>query len=233
MLTGEEEYSSLDAMAAAYTDEVLAFQSTGPYRLFGFSLGGYLAASVAERLEAAGEVVDFVGVADCPDYSVSMTADRTDSFARMIASSYQQAVPEIPFLRPIQDPDGSLHRQIARNLMQSPEDGPELLLEWMTDNGGLSGPVPRQTLLEYLRRLARHLLLVGTSQRRPAVRGPLYVWQATRGIGGGSEVWRRAGGLAVSTVLVEADHVTLMTPPALDVIAQKLNSVCRAGLPVN
>jgi thioesterase domain-containing protein len=233
MFSGEEEYSSLDAMVSAYADAICALHPTGSYRLFGFSLGGYLAASVAERLEAAGQTVDFVGIADCPDYSKPVTAGNPDAFARLIASSYQQAAAELPFLKPLDDTEGLALRPIAAKLIQHPDVGPELLLDWMTGNGYLAGPVPRQALLDHMRRLARHLSLAGSSPKRPVVRGPLYVWQAARGIGAGTEVWQRTGGLAASFELVEADHATLMRPPALDVIAQQLNRACSASLRTN
>lgn len=223
MLAGEDEYTSLDTMAAAYTDEVRAFRPAGPYWLFGFSLGGYLAASVAQRLEAAGHLVDFVGVADCPDYTERVTTDTQGRFARLIASSYQAAAADLPFLKPLKDSNGSSFRHIAEKLIQRPEKGPEMLLEWLADHGCLAGSVPRQTILEHLRRLSSHLLLVGTSLERPVVRGSLFVWQATRGIGVGTDVWRRAENLPVSVVVVEADHATLMNPPALQVIARQLN----------
>ena len=57
------EYDSIDAMVERYVSAVRGVGGA-PYRLVGFSLGGYLAARVAEALEAAGDEVRGVGVID-------------------------------------------------------------------------------------------------------------------------------------------------------------------------
>ncbi|APD11328.1 hypothetical protein UC34_15520 [Pandoraea vervacti] len=56
--------TSLDAMAACYVDAVRAAQPRGPYHLLGWSLGGPIALSMADRLRADGETVAFLGLAD-------------------------------------------------------------------------------------------------------------------------------------------------------------------------
>ena len=63
MLGDAAEYSSLQEMVDAYVDAVRAAHP-GPYRLLGFSLGGYFAGRVAAVLEGLGEMVEFVGVLD-------------------------------------------------------------------------------------------------------------------------------------------------------------------------
>jgi thioesterase domain-containing protein len=55
---------SLEAMAEAYVQGLRATQSTGPYHLLGWSLGGAIAAHMAAHLEASGESVAFVGLVD-------------------------------------------------------------------------------------------------------------------------------------------------------------------------
>jgi thioesterase domain-containing protein len=230
MLAGEDEFSSLAAMAAAYTAAVQVFAPAGPCCLFGYSLGGFLAASVAQRLEAAGRSVEFVGVADGPDCTEQVTTDARHRFARLIASSYQEAAADLPFLKPLDDLDADWTsvRQLAERMLEHREDGAEMFLAWLTDHGRLSGNVAHQTIRAYLQRLAQHLLLIGSSLEAPVIRGSLFVWQATHGLGVGTEVWRRADNLPVSAVLVEADHATLMKPPAVGVIAQQINSAYKA-----
>jgi amino acid adenylation domain-containing protein len=51
-------------MADAYVGALRGVQPVGPYRLAGWSLGGLVAAEMAVRLRARGEVVSFVGVLD-------------------------------------------------------------------------------------------------------------------------------------------------------------------------
>ncbi|HWV17360.1 MAG TPA: amino acid adenylation domain-containing protein, partial [Rhodocyclaceae bacterium] len=56
--------TSLAQMAADYCRILREAQPRGPYRLFGWSLGGALAALIAAQLEADGECVDFLGLVD-------------------------------------------------------------------------------------------------------------------------------------------------------------------------
>ncbi|WP_286159279.1 amino acid adenylation domain-containing protein [Janthinobacterium sp. HH01] len=55
---------SLGQMADDYVEMLTAIQPTGPYHLLGWSLGGALAALMAARLEAQGQIVAFVGLVD-------------------------------------------------------------------------------------------------------------------------------------------------------------------------
>ena len=133
MLFGEEEYSSLEEMAASYTHEVQTLFPRGPLWLFGYSLGGYLAARVAQNLEAAGRVLEFIGVADCPDWTVGTTGETIDLLAKLIASSYDEAMADLPFLKPLDDWDWSSLRPIAEKLAERPDLGPATLLAWLTE----------------------------------------------------------------------------------------------------
>ncbi|HET9957234.1 MAG TPA: amino acid adenylation domain-containing protein [Polyangiaceae bacterium] len=57
--------TSLAQLAASYALQVSVAQPVGPYRLFGWSLGGALAALVAAELERTGYTIEFLGLADC------------------------------------------------------------------------------------------------------------------------------------------------------------------------
>jgi thioesterase domain-containing protein len=223
MLHGQEEHDSLPAMTADYSNEVNAFFPEGPFGLFGYSMGGYLAASVAQRLEAAGRVAEFIGVADCPDWAASSTQDTSNRLAKLIASSYQEAVGGLPFLKPLDDSDWSSFLPITRELTQHPEEGPALLLEWLTSSGSLDGKIPQQTIAAHLQRVARHLVLLGAPTAMPVVEGSLFIWQASRGLGAGTDSWRRKHDLPVVNRLIEADHASIMNPPAVTEIARQIN----------
>lgn len=61
---GRPEPASVDEMADAYADAVVAAQPDGPYLVAGWSLGGVLAHAVATRLEQAGAEVAFCALVD-------------------------------------------------------------------------------------------------------------------------------------------------------------------------
>ena len=56
--------TSVEAMAAAHLEQLLALQPAGPYLLAGWSFGGVLAFELARQLEARGEPVEFLGLLD-------------------------------------------------------------------------------------------------------------------------------------------------------------------------
>jgi acyl transferase domain-containing protein/NADPH:quinone reductase-like Zn-dependent oxidoreductase/thioesterase domain-containing protein/NADP-dependent 3-hydroxy acid dehydrogenase YdfG/acyl carrier protein len=224
MLGGEDEFPSLPAMIAAYAGAIQDRFPAGPFWLFGYSLGGYLAVNVAQRLEAAGRLVEFVGVAECPDYKALASAGTHDRFARLIASAYQELANELP-LKPLDDSDSFSIRRLAADLMQRPEEGPEILLAWLTDSGRAPKSVPKDSLRVYFQRLARHLLLAISSVERPVIRAPLFVWRAAHGISTETDIWRRVDNLPVSSVMIEADHSSVMSPPAVLEIAGQINAI--------
>jgi amino acid adenylation domain-containing protein len=65
LATGDApRFVSLADLAARYAGELLAAEPEGPYRLCGWSLGGFIALDVAARLRAAGKHVAYVGLID-------------------------------------------------------------------------------------------------------------------------------------------------------------------------
>ncbi|MGW1216146.1 amino acid adenylation domain-containing protein [Streptomyces sp. NPDC002499] len=64
-LTGAEPPAdSIEEMAADYAEQIRSVQTTGPYHLLGWSLGGVLAHAVAARLEELGEEVALLAMLD-------------------------------------------------------------------------------------------------------------------------------------------------------------------------
>ncbi|WP_318389305.1 thioesterase domain-containing protein, partial [Enterobacter sp.] len=59
-----ETAATLDEVCEHHLATLLATQPTGPYHLFGYSLGGTLAQNIAARLHARGETVAFLGLLD-------------------------------------------------------------------------------------------------------------------------------------------------------------------------
>jgi thioesterase domain-containing protein len=56
--------ASLPDLVRDYADRIQVAQPCGPYLLMGWSIGGAIAARVAEALEARGHAVDFLGLVD-------------------------------------------------------------------------------------------------------------------------------------------------------------------------
>jgi FkbH-like protein len=62
---GEEEFPTLEDMAAHYVEKMRAFQPAGPYYLGGYCFGGNVAQEMARQLEAHGERVAMLVLLDC------------------------------------------------------------------------------------------------------------------------------------------------------------------------
>lgn len=59
-----DRFETFDSMAAHYASEILSHQPTGPYYLFGYSLGGIIAFEVASQLRKAGADIGMVFLLD-------------------------------------------------------------------------------------------------------------------------------------------------------------------------
>ncbi|HWF18044.1 MAG TPA: amino acid adenylation domain-containing protein, partial [Verrucomicrobiae bacterium] len=61
-MDGQEEFSSIEQMAAQYVSDIRSMQPKGPYQLGGFCFGGIVAYEMARQFEAAGEQVAMLTV---------------------------------------------------------------------------------------------------------------------------------------------------------------------------
>jgi amino acid adenylation domain-containing protein len=83
MAIGETPQASIVDMARVYLDAIRHVQSTGPYLLAGWSLGGMIAYEIAHQLLAMGETVNFVGMIDTgssPYLRAQMRAENISGF---------------------------------------------------------------------------------------------------------------------------------------------------------
>jgi thioesterase domain-containing protein len=73
--------ATMGELAREFADHIRMVQPSGPYHLFGWSLGGNVAFAVAEELERRGEEVALLTVLDAlPGISAAMTAQDKDAW---------------------------------------------------------------------------------------------------------------------------------------------------------
>uniref|UniRef100_UPI0039F03DFF amino acid adenylation domain-containing protein n=1 Tax=Bordetella sputigena TaxID=1416810 RepID=UPI0039F03DFF len=94
LLDGAHVDRSLAQMADDYCAMVTAAQPQGPVHLFGWSLGGTLAAMMAQRLEAQGRAVAFLGLVDT--YVSGLEQDPLRDWREDLPAYAQLMVPDIP-----------------------------------------------------------------------------------------------------------------------------------------
>ncbi|CAO3437382.1 amino acid adenylation domain-containing protein [Azospirillum endophyticum] len=203
--------NSIGQLADLYTDLIHRRQPEGPYRLFGWSFGGWLATAVAARLEAAGAAVDWVGVVDA----------RTD----LVRGRFD--LPDLPLATPfIACLDGTMQRQLLdahrpacreleRELALLPEAARgELALDWFraTLQAAMDRPRDLQSLQMRLfmdcHRLMRDFVL-------PKLTAPLHVWWADQTLsdttfrkGADPDEWRSVGQAIVR--VIDGDHQSIL-----------------------
>ncbi|MDB4951668.1 MAG: amino acid adenylation protein [Gemmatimonadetes bacterium] len=71
----DDAEASLEEIAASYLDAVRRVQPEGPYRLAGYSFGGFVALEMAQQLLAAGEQVALLGILDTSLHAQATAAD--------------------------------------------------------------------------------------------------------------------------------------------------------------
>ncbi|HUU36357.1 MAG TPA: thioesterase domain-containing protein, partial [Vicinamibacterales bacterium] len=70
-------YASIEATAAAYVADIVAYQPRGPYMLAGWSAGGTVAFEMAQQLRAQGHEVSLLAVLDNAPYNTGYEPRRT------------------------------------------------------------------------------------------------------------------------------------------------------------
>ena len=223
-----QEYATMQEMVDAY---VAAVQATheGPYRLMGFSLGGYLAARVAERLESLGAQVECVGVMDW-DARQSVTPEaQRDSLVRLSVASYRFLQEELGVLRPRDE--SRLRADIAGLVDRVARDdsgGGDAFYQWVVENDLTTSKAFEEVAREAVTRFEQHCRLLARELPRPRFRAPLIVWRARDGFGSGLETWDREGGIGREHVF-EGDHNALMQAAALKTVAGQMIEFLQAA----
>jgi acyl transferase domain-containing protein/acyl-CoA synthetase (AMP-forming)/AMP-acid ligase II/thioesterase domain-containing protein/aryl carrier-like protein len=202
----EREQPTLEAMAIDYATVIQGVRPTGPYRLLGWSMGGFIAHAVARELELRGESVEQIAMID-PRPAAQF--DTHDAGLAVVGVMHDlQLAPEL----------GSVLAEL-RKLDATPLDGPKLL-SWCQ----LHGLIPKDaisggTFTSTVRRYLRHFQLL-RDHHPGTVDASLVVWWS----GGSSPTryWSNYTKGELREKVVGGTHFSVMQPPYIDVIAAEL-----------
>jgi thioesterase domain-containing protein/acyl carrier protein len=222
-----QEYADVDTMVGAYAEAVRA-AAPPPYRLLGFSLGGYLAARVAEALERDGAAVELVGVVEW-DVRPPLTSDaQAERLLGLTMATYRFLERELGAVRSLTDQ--RLRLELAPLVQQVMRDGPrrsDLFLRWSADRGLIVGDVWQRWAHQYFAAIGQHCALLASGLPRPRFRAPLALWRATGGFGSGLEAWQHAG--AALEHVIDGDHFALLRAPGVRVLAKQLDTILESA----
>jgi thioesterase domain-containing protein/acyl carrier protein len=206
----DAEHATLESMAVEYATLVRSVRPEGPYRLLGWSMGGFIAHAVAFELERRGARVDMVGMVD-------VIVPRADSAPRPVSEEIALALTAIiAEVQPALAASGltASDLEAARSVARGD------LLAWCEARGripaaALSGEAFETRLGLY----QRHFHLV--REHRPAtVTAPIVEWRA-------SSLrrpydWSKHSRAGATGKLVGGTHFSVMQSPHIDLIAADL-----------
>jgi thioesterase domain-containing protein/acyl carrier protein len=218
----DHEYSGgIEEMVGHYTAEIRE-ASGGPYRLFGHSLGGYVAARVAEILERSGEDVELVGVMDWDTGQKATPEAQREGLLRLAVAAYVFAQQESGLVRAL--PEARLRADFAElvdTILREPAAGSDIFYRWVIGEKLVVAPALEPLARLQLTRFEQHCRLLAQELPLPRFRAPLCVWRALRGFGSPVEAWRHLGDRSREHVF-DGDHNALVRPAGLRVVGRQL-----------
>jgi phthiocerol/phenolphthiocerol synthesis type-I polyketide synthase D len=222
-----DDEDTVEAKAACYTELIREIRPHGPYRLGGWSFGGCLAYETARTLAAAGEPVELVVMIDsilplpAPGKPVEeLLLDRFDRFAEHVSRTYGVPfeVPRDELLR--LDEQAQIRWVLDRLAEQVPEMG-QGVLKHQYESYVDARVAERYTPGRYDGRVV--LLRAQDPHPLTTALDPRYL--RTDDTLGWDEY---CGGLEV--VRVPGDHVSMIDPPHVAVLASALAERLGAGV---
>ncbi|WP_420718375.1 thioesterase domain-containing protein [Pyxidicoccus sp. MSG2] len=213
--TGQESHDTLEAMATRYVDAIQEVQPHGPYLLGGWSMGGRVAYEMARQLQQRGETVALLAIIDARSHEDGQRLEGAEALAREVFL-FADHLSRLSGLNP--EAAGLLGQVDAEELKALLEDTP-----------GAGADLPPQALSE-LRALwrvfslnlrASHAYLPGPYP------GPLVLLRAAEGPREGLAEDLGWGALAskVEVHEVPGDHFSLIAPPHVEQVAERLREL--------
>jgi amino acid adenylation domain-containing protein len=213
--TGQESHDTLEAMATRYVDAIQEVQPHGPYLLGGWSMGGRVAYEMARQLQQRGETVALLAIIDARSHEDGPRLEDAEARAREVFL-FADHLSRLSGLNP--EAAGLLGQVDAEELKALLEDTP-----------GAGASLPPQALAE-LRALWRvfSLNLRASHAYQPGhYPGPLVLLRAAEGPREGLEEDLGWGALAsgVEVHEVPGDHFSLIAPPHVEQVAERLREL--------
>ncbi|WP_240359113.1 non-ribosomal peptide synthetase [Pyxidicoccus trucidator] len=200
-------YATFDERIAAYAKDVRAVQPQGPYRLAGYSYGGYPALGVAAALEAQGEEVELLALVDA------------------LPAAEGARAPEDP-VRALAEEFGVLDAALEAELATL---GAEARWEKVTALGRGLGMIAPHSQVADLRRIWRVLGEVLVPQvmgwKVPTLRAKVLLFASapSRALNGEALGWERhLPGERMVVVPLGGSHFGTLQPPCVETLASRL-----------
>jgi amino acid adenylation domain-containing protein len=223
-----QEHNSIDHMAIEYAKVIRQHQPNDPYYLIGWSMGGVLAVSVAKELEQQGQKVAFVGLVDAfliPEDAPTFERDPFQELALMFGGGFVDAFMALD----------TMEKQALRDELISLPAVERLwrMMVWGQERNLLSTDISVNILQQQINLTEIHEQLLRV-HRAPQIQAQLHVWWALDELEAGLSRtdWSKYTTSASYTEILDGSHFTVMRPPYIKTLAQRLQQILRAVLPL-
>lgn len=222
---GQVPFASVGAMAEHYLEILRRIQPTGPWRLAGWSMGGIVAFEMAARIERDGGRVAFLGLLDGGELpGADVSADRSNPWVAVADALC--AAPGVEALARF----GSSRLGLPMGgemLAAMPADERRRVLIGALQSAGLIPPDVQADGLGVYLSLIRHHLAAEAAYRPTPITGAIMLFKAEGEWGDGRRSdpllgWGGFAGGGITVVPVPGDHLTMLTPPNVEVLAERL-----------
>ncbi|NER27105.1 MAG: amino acid adenylation domain-containing protein [Symploca sp. SIO1C4] len=220
-----QEHNSIDEMAIEYAKAIRHYQPDSPYHLMGWSMGGVIAVSVAKELEQQGQKVAFVGLVDAfliPEHTLTFERDPLWEIASVFGGSFVDAFMTMDTVKQQSWREQLINLPSIKRL--------QWMINWGQEQNLLSNDISVEILQKQLNILEIHEQLL-RSHRAPQIQAKLHVWWALDRLAEKlpcSDWSQYTTGVAYTEVL-GGNHFTVMRPPYIKTLAEKLQ-ICLQGV---
>jgi len=231
---GSDGYESLESMAEDYAALLDRRFPRGPFRLFGFSFGGFLALTAAHALERRSRRVALVGLADSRLEWVDRRTSKAALLGRHIAEMYELFSRELRVLRPMDATAvGRQIEKLASSLRTlTGRERVQHVLSWIVEQKLLNDGIDLKRLNDYITVYVRHMSFL-EGFRPQKIKAPLVCWSqgSNPAIPARSETgWKVLTAASATVRCLTGRHFDLMQPPLVEVLAEQLNeALCESG----
>ncbi|BGE86247.1 hypothetical protein Ms3S1_26830 [Methylosinus sp. 3S-1] len=207
--------ASVEEMAECYIGQIREHQPHGPYFLLGWSSAGVTAAAMAEKLEAIGEDVAFIGIIDSmlDVESIGADVDPSDRPSIALESFRELALLEGKNPNDLLTDDDRKHLQdISARL--TAEEQVRYAAIWGQDRGFWQGV--SNELIDFLHADSKNAIRMVREHHIKKIHAPIHYWAARQSLTANAAPrsdWSRVTRGGLTFQIVDGDHDSIVVDP--------------------
>lgn len=225
----DSELSSLDEMASTYTQIIEMRNPTGPVRLLGFSLGGFLASLIAEKLHQSGRRVSFLGLIDSnPGWIDLSEQSRNELYVRLtqVFTKFQNV--GMLRMKPIETVRRDVKILVDTCFSLEKIVCPSDILMQTTAMGYVPDrQIDASALLKFTSTFLTHCRLLKDFKPPQKIECPLGLWwpsESEKQNKKGTEIWTQLAQSTVTDSAIDGSHFSIMRGSSVRVLAGEIEA---------